>query len=134
MFGDRLRRARTAKGYTLDTLAQSYNARFGGALSKGTLSKYENGKQEPMAGVVVGLAQLLGVSADYLLGLPDAPGPAETPGAPDEESGPGPDDYRTQLFAAYGEVKQELDQDDIDDLKLFMQMIAQRKRQKRGEE
>ena len=48
MFGKNLRAARLEKGYTLEHLANLYNSVFVGAgLSKGTLSKYENGKQEP---------------------------------------------------------------------------------------
>ena len=34
--------------------------------SKGTLSKYENGKQEPMITVVINLAEILDVSIDFL--------------------------------------------------------------------
>ncbi len=36
-----------------------------------------------------------------------------------------------QLFAAYGKVKQEFDADDIEDIKTFMTMIAERKRKRR---
>lgn len=71
MFSDRLKIARKAKGYTLERLANDYNAEFKGGLNKGTLSKYENGKQEPMSGVVSNLAKLLGVTTDYLLGNSD---------------------------------------------------------------
>ena len=56
------------KNLTLENLAEKYNERFDAGLSKGTLSKYENGKQEPMITVVNNLATILGVSTDYLLG------------------------------------------------------------------
>lgn len=68
MFGKRLKTARTEKGYTLEELAKHYNTRFGGGLSKGTLSKYENEKQLPMITVVSNLSAILNVSTDYLLG------------------------------------------------------------------
>ena len=68
MFGNNLKRARTEKGYTLEQLASLYNTTFEGGLSKGTLSKYENGKQEPMINVVAKLAAVLHVSLDTLLG------------------------------------------------------------------
>jgi len=68
MLGDRIKKARKEKGYTLDALADLYNREFAGNLSKGTLSKYENGRQQPLVTVVGRLASLLGVSADYLLG------------------------------------------------------------------
>lgn len=73
MFGQNLRKARTEKGLTLEKLAEIYNQRFGGGLSKGTLSKYENEKQEPMISVVANLATVLNVSVDYLLGKKDEP-------------------------------------------------------------
>lgn len=67
MFGDQLKKARVRKGYTLEELADTYNKAFKGKISKGTLSKYEHNKQEPMISVVDNLSTLLGVSADYLL-------------------------------------------------------------------
>jgi len=79
MFGKNLRAARLEKGYTLEHLANLYNSVFVGAgLSKGTLSKYENGKQEPMVSVVANLASVLNVSIDYLLNN-------KTPREPTEE-------------------------------------------------
>ncbi|MDY3030528.1 MAG: helix-turn-helix transcriptional regulator [Clostridia bacterium] len=67
MFSENLKIARKRKDYTLEQLAKEYNHRFGGGMSKGTLSKYENGKQEPMITVVINLADLLGVSVDFLV-------------------------------------------------------------------
>lgn len=64
MFSINLRTLRNKKGYTLEQLANEYNKRFGGGMSKGTLSKYENGKQEPMMSTALKLAYLLGVSID----------------------------------------------------------------------
>ena len=58
MFSENLKIARKRKDYTLEQLANEYNKRFGGGLSKGTLSKYENGKQEPMITVVINLAEI----------------------------------------------------------------------------
>ena len=66
-FGDRLKKLRKERKYTLDSLAEEYNQLFEGGLNKGTLSKYENSKQRPMADVVSNLALLLGVTVDYLL-------------------------------------------------------------------
>ena len=72
-FGDKLKECRRAKNMTLDELAQKYNRRFDGGLSKGTLSKYENNKQEPLVSVVTNLTEILDVSSDYLLGRSDSP-------------------------------------------------------------
>lgn len=64
MFSSNLKEARKRKDCTLEQLANEYNKRFGGGMSKGTLSKYENGKQEPMMSTALKLAYLLGVSID----------------------------------------------------------------------
>lgn len=72
-FGDKLKECRKAKSMTLEELALKYNRRFGGGLSKGTLSKYENDKQEPLVSVVTNLTEILDVSSDYLLGRSDNP-------------------------------------------------------------
>ena len=77
MFGDNLKAARLEKGYTLEQLATLYNQMYSGSLSKGTLSKYENGKQEPMISVVANLATILNVSIDYMLGKEQPSKPAE---------------------------------------------------------
>ena len=69
MFSENLKIARKRKDYTLEQLANEYNKRFGGGLSKGTLSKYENGKQEPMITVVINLAEILDVSIDFLTNI-----------------------------------------------------------------
>lgn len=72
MFGKKLSAARKGKGLTLEQLADMYNEKYDGGMSKGTLSKYENEKQEPMISTVGNLAAILGVSADYLMGLSDS--------------------------------------------------------------
>lgn len=72
-FGDKLKECRKSKNMTLEELALKYNRRFDGGMSKGTLSKYENNKQEPLVSVVTNLTELLDVSSDYLLGRSDNP-------------------------------------------------------------
>ena len=59
---------RTESGYSLESLAKTYNDRFGGRLNKSTISRYENGLQEPIITVVSNFARLFDVSSDYLLG------------------------------------------------------------------
>lgn len=63
-----MKEIRKSRNLTLDGLARLYNSRFDAGLNKGTLSKYENGKQEPMISVVQNLAILLDVPVDNLLG------------------------------------------------------------------
>jgi HTH-type transcriptional regulator, cell division transcriptional repressor len=72
MFGKRLKTAREAKGLTMDELIGAYKIRYpDSGLNKGTLSKYENEKQEPMVSTVKNLSEILGVSTDYLTGKID---------------------------------------------------------------
>jgi transcriptional regulator with XRE-family HTH domain len=87
LFGKNLRNARLERGYTLEYLANIYNTAFDGGLSKGTLSKYENGKQEPMISVVANLAKILNVSDDYLLGSPNWGSPNSGARNKDEKAG-----------------------------------------------
>lgn len=67
MFGSNLRNARKAKGYTLQELSDLYNEVYGAGMNKGTLSRYENNKQEPMISVVANLATLLDTPIDSLI-------------------------------------------------------------------
>lgn len=71
MFGVRLKEIRKKNGLTLEELAEKYNRTFNGKLTKGTLSMYENGKQEPLISVVKNLAIVLNTSVDYLTGRID---------------------------------------------------------------
>lgn len=48
LFPSRLKSTRVARGYNLEELAEKVNKKFGTKLNKGTISKYENGTQEPM--------------------------------------------------------------------------------------
>lgn len=45
-FGKILKNLRIGNGYSLESLAKTYNERFGGRLNKSTISRYENGLQE----------------------------------------------------------------------------------------
>lgn len=69
MFHFQLRTLRKKKGLTLDEFAEQYNKQFGGSLNKGTLSKYENGRQWPKVNIIINFASFFGVTVDYLLGV-----------------------------------------------------------------
>lgn len=66
MFKEKLKMLRKSKGYSMDELCKIYNTRFNGKMNKSTLSRYENGLQEPMFTVVRNLSELFGVSVDDL--------------------------------------------------------------------
>lgn len=68
MFGDNLRNLRKSNGYSMDKLADLYNEKFGGKLNKSTISRYENGLQEPIFTVVKNFSELFNVTTDYLTG------------------------------------------------------------------
>lgn len=66
MFKDNLKMLRKSKGYSMDELCKIYNNRFNGKMNKSTLSRYENGLQEPMLTVVRNLSEIFGVTVDDL--------------------------------------------------------------------
>lgn len=68
MFGERLKDLRVQKGYSMDKLVELYNSKYDAKMNKSTLSRYENGIQEPIYTVVVNFANFFGVSVDYLSG------------------------------------------------------------------
>lgn len=70
-FGLRLRELRIDNNYSMDSLCEEYNSKFEGNLNKGTLSKYENGLQEPLFTTVKNLAEFFNVRIEYLIGKDD---------------------------------------------------------------
>lgn len=66
MFGDILKELRKSKGYSMEKLAELYNSKFSGKLNKSTISRYENGLQEPIFTTVKNFAELFQVTTDYL--------------------------------------------------------------------
>lgn len=68
MFPENLKRLRTEHNYTMDQLSDIYNKRFQGKMNKSTISRYENGLQEPLYTVVKNFAELFNVSIDEMSG------------------------------------------------------------------
>lgn len=67
-FGIRLRELRENEGYqSQQALADALG------VAQSTVANWERGRREPNYATTVRLAQLLGVSTDYLLGLSDQP-------------------------------------------------------------
>lgn len=67
MFKNSLRQLRESKGYSMEELAKLYNITYNAKMNKSTLSRYENGLQEPMYSTASNLAKLFGVSVDELV-------------------------------------------------------------------
>ena len=70
-FGERLRIVRKESGMSLESIAERVNNQFDAHINKGMLSKYENGINEPSAGMVHCIASVLNVSGEYLTGKSD---------------------------------------------------------------
>lgn len=71
MLADRLRGLRGTESQT------AFAARFG--LKQAIYSHYETGRKKPSLEVLVEMAQTLGATTDYLLGLSDEPPPTSAP-------------------------------------------------------
>ena len=71
-FGKRLKELRIDNNYTMDSFCDLYNERFDGKLNKGTLSKYENGLQEPIFTTVMNLAKFFNVKIEYMAGTDES--------------------------------------------------------------
>lgn len=113
---NRIRSLRQQKGITMSQAAQALGIPYT------TYANYDTGTREPNSEMLIAIARFYGVSVDYLIGNTQDPKPAPTPAEPDPLAG--------ALFAAYGEVKEEFDEDDIADIQAFMRMVAERKRKR----
>lgn len=65
IFAERMKAMRQEKHLTQKEVANALNISFS------AYCRYEYGEREPMAPTIAAMAQLFGVSADYLLGLKD---------------------------------------------------------------
>lgn len=68
IFGKKLNELRKAKGLTQQELVDVVNAKYGTAINRTTISKWENGTQEASMSFVLIFADFFGVSLDYING------------------------------------------------------------------
>lgn len=66
MFSKRLKMLRERHSMSMDRLVELYNKKYSAKMNKSTLSRYENGLQDPIYTQVVNLADFFGVSIDYI--------------------------------------------------------------------
>lgn len=99
-------------------------------LSRASVSGWKNGKT-PTDATALKLAGYFGVTVEELM-APNEEKPADQEADELIKNDP----LAGQLFAAYGKVKEEFSQAEIDDITMIMEMIAEKKRRKRekGEE
>lgn len=67
-FGRKLREYREAADLTVEEFCKQFNSRFDGRMNKSTVSRYENGLQEPMISTVKKIAAFFSVDPSDLLG------------------------------------------------------------------
>lgn len=90
---------------------------------RSALSDYKAGRIKSLsADKLSKIAAYFGVSVDYLLGNEEKEKPAASKDSELDAL------LKDELIAFYGEVKENLDQNDIDDLKTFMRMKAEIKK------
>lgn len=75
--GKRLKALRMEKDLSLDLIAYDMSKRYDIEITKGHLSRWENGKNVPSLRLAMYLCMYYGVSLDYLLGLTDCKTPAD---------------------------------------------------------
>lgn len=107
MFHNQLRILRKKKGLTLDEFAEQYNRQFEGSLNKGTLSKYENGRQWPKINIIMNIASFFDVTIDYLLGVDNKTSSVKVPIYSKISSGL-PSDTQTGNIIGYEDIPGQL--------------------------
>ena len=68
IFGERLKKLRKEKGLTQGQLVDMVNQKYGTAINRTTISKWENGTQETSMSFVVMFADFFNVTLDYING------------------------------------------------------------------
>lgn len=70
-FSQRLKELRQERDLTLDQVADGVNKLLGTKISKGQLSRFENGNGKPSIDNAIALSIFFNVSVDYFIGLSD---------------------------------------------------------------
>lgn len=110
MFFDILQQLCNEKGIAISALLDEIG------MSRGNMARWKAGL-EPKAATKKKIADVLGVNISELEEKPAASKDSELDAL-----------LKDELIAFYGEVKENLDQNDIDDLKTFMRMKAEIKK------
>lgn len=75
--GERLKALRTERQLTMDMVVTDMNSKYNLGISRGNLSKWENGVYIPSTYMARYLCMYYGVSLDYLVGLTDCRVPVD---------------------------------------------------------
>lgn len=98
-FSERLRELRKSKGYTQEYLAKTIG------ITPGAIGLYEQDRREPDNNTIITLAEVFGVSVDYLLGLDETPTSISHHGGQDNNI-----TFDDFTFAMYEETKDLTDE------------------------
>ena len=91
-------------------------------IARGTYTHYELGKREPDFATLEVIADIYGVSTDYLLGRTSSRN-GTLHKIPEEP-------YDTSKFEVYARAEEELDPDELEQLKQFAAFLMEKKRKK----
>jgi transcriptional regulator with XRE-family HTH domain len=105
-----------------ETKTTAYKLSKETGISQGLLSKYRNGTSTPNRDNAVKIAQFFGVTVDRLSG---------TEQSPEDTKLISVDDLK---FALWGDAKDEITEDDMNDIREYAQFVAERKKRKRDVE
>lgn len=75
--GERLKQLRSERQLTMEMVVTDMNHKFEIEITRGNLSRWENGVNLPTLRMAAYLCKYYGVSLDYLMGLTDSRVPAE---------------------------------------------------------
>lgn len=75
--GERLKELRKERDLTLDMVVYDISKKYNTEITKGNLSRWENGKNVPSLRLAAVLCKYYGVSLDYLIGNTDIRTPIE---------------------------------------------------------
>lgn len=71
LFGKRLKTIRVQKGYTIESFCKQFRKETGHTLGTSTVSRWENGLQDPLVSTVASIAKFLDVNPLWLIGETD---------------------------------------------------------------
>lgn len=117
---NRFRTAREIAGFTQKQVALELK------VSAPTVSEWESGRKNPSKENLEGLADLFGVSVDYLLGRDDDP--QQSPTRSDNAKSSDDD----VLFALFGKHGDEITDEDMEDVRLALELVKKLRRDKEG--
>lgn len=82
--GERIKEARKARNLNQHELAELLGKKLGRRVSNDTVYSYERNLRKPPVDVLTAIADVLGVSVDYLAGRSDSPYSSESDSADDD--------------------------------------------------